>query len=160
MPDNDWKALAKKPEEWASLRYDDPRLDAFAHEVEDRYGLPRGVVEALKNAGERTPNEDGHWASSPKGAKGLMQFMDQTRQAFDHNPQDPFESIDAAGRYMAETVERYDGDVMAAIADYNGGPAQGKPVREGKKPPAEETQSYLERIRGYMKKKYGGQGEQ
>lgn len=152
----DWRDLAKRPEEWATLQYDDPRLDEFAHEVEDRYGLPRGVVEALKNAGERTPNKEGKWASSPKGAKGVMQFMDPTRQAFGHNPQDPFESIDAAGRYMAEAIPRYNGNVLAAVADYNGGPRQARPVLEGRTPPAAETQAYLQRIKQYMDGKYGG----
>ena len=54
----DWKTLATSPQEWGSLRHNDPRLDAFAHEVEDRYGIPRGMLEAIKNAGERTPSKD------------------------------------------------------------------------------------------------------
>lgn len=154
---SNWKALAKDPSQWGSLRYDDPRLDAFARAVEERYGLPPGVVEALKNAGERTPNKNGQWASSPVGAKGVMQFMDATREVFQHDPQNPFESIDAAGRYMAEAIKQYDGNVMAAIADYNGGPRQAKPVAQKKQPPARETQDYLQRIRDYMSRKYGGQ---
>lgn len=153
----DWRKLAQSPEEWADLRYDDPRLDAFAHEVEDRYNLPRGVVEALKNAGERTPSKSsGKPTVSPKGARGIMQFMPDTIKVFKHNTEDPFESIDAAGRYMADVLPRYQGNVLAAIADYNGGPKQAKPVLEGKRPPAQETQLYIERIQQYMEKRYGG----
>ncbi len=159
MADNDWKALAQDKEAWATLKYDDPRLDAFAHEVEDRYKLPRGLVEAIKNAGERTPRgKDGKLAQSPVGAKGLMQFMDATRAKFGHNTDDPFESIDAAGRYMSENLQRYGGNAMAVVADYNGGPNAARAVLKGQAPPAKETRDYLQRIRNYMNKRYGGNG--
>lgn len=152
-----WQALAGAPEEWKHLQHDDPRLDAFAHAVEDRYGLPRGVVEALKNAGERTHQKGGQWAVSPKGAEGVMQFIPSTRKAYQHNPSDPFESIDAAGRYMADLIRQNKGNAMAAIAFYNGGAAAAKAVLAGKPPPALETQKYLEHIKSYMDRRYGGQ---
>lgn len=157
MADNDWRALAADKEAWASTPHNDPRYDAFAHEVEDRYKLPRGVLEAIKNAGERTPTEaSGKPTVSTAGAKGMMQFTDPTRKVYQHDVKDPFESIDAAGRYMADVLPRYNGNVMAAIADYNGGPRQAKPVLEGRTPPAKETQKYLERVREYMNQNYGG----
>lgn len=153
----DWKALAADKEAWATTPHNDPRYDAFAHEVEDRYGLPRGVLEAIKNAGERTPTAaSGKPTVSTAGAKGMMQFTDPTRKVYQHDVNDPFESIDAAGRYMADVIPRYGGNVMAAVADYNGGPRQGGPVLQGKDPPAKETQDYLMRVREYMNKTYGG----
>jgi soluble lytic murein transglycosylase-like protein len=85
-----------------------------------------------------------------------MQFMDSTRAKYQHNTDDPFESIDAAGRYLSDTLKQYKGNAMAAIADYNGGPRQAKPVMEGQTPPAAETQEYLKRVRAYMNKNYGG----
>jgi soluble lytic murein transglycosylase-like protein len=158
MAGPDWRALAGDKEAWATTPHNDPRYDAFAHEVEDRYKLPRGVLEAIKNAGERTPTEaSGKPTVSSAGAKGMMQFIDTTRKVFAHDPSDPFESIDAAGRYMADTLPRYNGNVMAAIADYNGGPRQGRAVIQGQAPPAKETQSYLQRVRTYMDKRYGGE---
>jgi soluble lytic murein transglycosylase-like protein len=154
----DWKALASDSSQWDSLSYDDPRLDAFAHEVEQRYNLPSGILEAVKNAGERTPSKaSGRPTVSSAGARGLMQFTAPALEAFQHNVDDPFESIDAAGRYMAEVLPRYNNNAMAAIADYNGGPRQAKPVMEGKAPPAAETQQYLQRVKAYMSKKYGGE---
>ncbi len=33
-----WKELVKNKAEWKKLQYNDPRLDAFALEVENRYG--------------------------------------------------------------------------------------------------------------------------
>jgi hypothetical protein len=152
----DWKALAKNPSEWTSLKYNDPRLDAFANEVEKKYGLPTGIVEALKNAGERTPSQDsGQPTISNKGAKGVMQFIDSTRKAYEHDVNDPFASIDAAGRYVKDLMNQYK-NPMAAIAAYNGGNAAGKAVLQGKSPPAKETQDYLSRIKSYMSSKYGG----
>ena len=154
-----WQDLAKDPSQWGSLKYDDPRLDEFAHAVEQRYNLPPGILEAIKNAGERTPNQDGQWATSPAGARGLMQFTPSAQKAFEHDVNDPFESIDAAGRYIAEALPRYQGNAMAAIADYNGGPRQARAVVLGQQPPAAETQEYLKRVRSYMSRKYGGQEE-
>jgi soluble lytic murein transglycosylase-like protein len=86
-----------------------------------------------------------------------MQFIDSTRAKYQHDFNDPFESIDAAGRYMADVMKQYKGNAMAAIADYNGGPRQGKPVLAGQDPPAAETQKYLQRVRQYMEKHYGGE---
>lgn len=153
---SDWRKLAQNKEEWATVTHDDPRLDDFAHEVEARYGLPFGVVEALKNAGERTPRAATGWAESPKGAQGVMQFMPGTRATYQHNVDDPFESIDAAGRYMQDLLKQYDGNAMAAIAHYNGGYKAGRAVAGGKKAPFAETRGYLQRISQYMDKKYGG----
>lgn len=157
----DWKALVKNKEEWKSLKYDDKRLDAFAQEVEKRYGLPPNMLVALKNAGERTnPGQVSH-----KGAKGIMQFMPKESKQFAHDVNDPFASIDAAGRYMKALVEEntrrfenlYGKEVMkphkiyrAAIANYNGGPTQASLVLQGKDPDKEETKNYLSRIMDYL----------
>lgn len=151
-----WKELAKNPASWGSLKHDDPRLDEFAHEVESRYGLPKGMLEAIKNAGERTPSKDsGRATVSSAGAKGLMQFVDKTRKHYAHNVDDPFESLDAAGRLMADNLRQYK-NPMAAIAAYNGGDVPAKEVLAGKKPSYKETRTYLERVKTYMDKQYGG----
>lgn len=146
---SEYADLVKNPKEWASVQYDDPRLDAFATDVEKRYNLPTGMIVALKNAGERTNIGQ----VSPKGAKGVMQFMDDTRKAYPHDVNDPFDSIDASGRYMADLVKQYKNPI-AAIAAYNGGGAAAKAVLAGKQPPAEETRSYISRIREYLDSKY------
>ena len=153
----DWRDLMKRPEEWGTLQYNDPRLDAFAEEIEDRYDLPPGVLVALKNAGERTPTENGQWKSSPVGAQGIMQFMPDTMQLqggkFKHDPQNPFESILAAGRYMQHTLKyQYRGDVSKAIADYNGGPRAAQGLTTGRL--NEETTNYLMRVRDFLTGEY------
>lgn len=163
----DWTELYDNPDQWTTLQYNDPRLDAFAEAVEDKYGLPPGILVALKNAGERTPNPDGRWKSSPKGAQGLMQFMPDTMRLqngkFQHDPNNPFESLTAAGRYIQHTLKyQYDGDVARAIADYNGGPDAVKALENGTMGTRndegdiifEETTNYLRRVRGYITRNY------
>jgi len=151
----DWKSLAKDKKAWKSLTYDDPRLDAFAQEVEKRYNLPKGIVLAIKNAGERTnPGQ-----VSPKGAQGIMQFMPDTMKLqkgkFKHDTSNPFASIDAAGKYLQHTLQnQYKGNALAAVADYNGGPEAGKAVMQKKEPPATETKEYISRVKEYLNSKF------
>lgn len=146
VPKNSWQALTKDPEQYGKLRYDDPRLDEFASVVEQRYDLPPGLIVAVKNAGERSQSNQ----VSPKGAKGVMQFIDSTRKAYEHDPTNPFASIDAAGRYFKDLMVKYKGNVKAAVTEYNGGVRQAKAVMNGGEPTANETAAYLKRIKEYM----------
>ncbi len=151
----DWTELVQMPpEELAKVKYNDPRLDAFANAVERRYGLPEGLVEAVKNAGERSQTGQ----TSNKGAKGVMQFIDLTRKAYEHDVNDPLASIDAAGQYFKDLIGRYN-HPMAAIAAYNGGTAAGKKYLAGQELPSKETTNYINRIRTYMESKYGTGGK-
>lgn len=153
VPDSTgWGKLAKTPEEWKTVTYDDPRLDEFTSVVEQRYGLPAGLLLAVKNAGERSNS----WQVSPAGAKGVMQFIDSTRKAYQHDYSNPFASIDASGQYFKDLMERYNGNVRAALTEYNGGTRQAKRVMAGGDPTAEETQNYLKNIKNYMSKQFGG----
>lgn len=146
-----WKELLDlSPEELSQVKYNDPRLDAFANTVEQRYSLPQGMVEAVKNAGERSQTSQ----TSPKGAKGVMQFIDSTRRAYEHDVNDPLASIDAAGRYLKDLVDRF-GHPMAAIAAYNGGTSAGKKYLASKDAGNGETSAYVTRIKKYMETKYG-----
>ena len=145
-----WKELVNMPaKELEKVPYNDPRLDAFAEAVEQRYGLPAGLIEAVKNAGERTQTTQ----VSNKGAKGVMQFIDATRESYPHDYKNPLASIDASGQYFSDLLKQYKGNVKAAVAAYNGGTAAGKAVLAGKEPPAEETRNYWSRLQTYMKDK-------
>lgn len=151
---HDWKSLVDTPEEWPKLSWKDPRLTAFAAVVEERYGLPTGVINALKYAEATPAQSSGRSTVSHAKARGIMQFTDSTRKLqggrFDHDVNDPFQSIDMAGQFMVELMKENKGNVRAAVAGYNGGPRQAKPVREGKDPPTAETQSYLKAMEDFM----------
>jgi hypothetical protein len=135
-----------------ALKYDDPRLDAYTVAAAQREGIPPEALLAIKNVGEKS----GPTAVSPKGAKGVMQFMDETWTAYGKgDPHDPAASIDAGARYMKDLIKQYDGDVRAAIAHYNGGGKAGKAVKEGRAAPAAETRKYLQRTDAYMAEHVG-----
>lgn len=135
-----------------ALKYDDPRLDAYAVTAAQREGIPPEALLAIKNVGEKS----GPQAVSPKGAKGVMQFMDDTWAAYGKgDPRDPVASIDAGARFMKDLIKQYDGNVRAAIAHYNGGNKAGKAVMEGRTPPAAETSRYLERTDNYLAERAG-----
>ena len=135
-----------------ALKYDDPRLDAYAVTAAQREGIPPEALLAIKNVGEKS----GPQAVSPKGAKGVMQFMDDTWSAYGKgDPRDPVASIDAGARFMKDLIKQYDGNVRAAIAHYNGGNKAGKAVMEGRTPPAAETSRYLERTDNYLAERAG-----
>lgn len=135
-----------------ALKYDDARLDAYAVTAAQREGIPPEALLAIKNVGERSAPA----AVSPKGAKGVMQFMDDTWAAYGKgDPRDPTASIDAGARYMKDLIKQYDGDVRAAIAHYNGGGKAGKAVHEGKAAPAKETRDYLDRTDTFIAERSG-----
>lgn len=136
-----------------ALRYDDARLDAYAVTAAQRAGVPPDVLLAAKNAGERSSSSA---ATSPVGAKGIMQFMDATWAQYGKgNVRDPVASIDAGAAYLADLGKQYGGDWRAALAHYNGGTLAGKAVQAGKAPPAAETRAYLERTDKFIAERQG-----
>lgn len=129
------------------LRFDAPELNEFAASIEQKYSLPGGLINALKNAGEKS----GSTAVSPAGARGVMQFMPENLKKYGvTDASDPAQIIDAAGRYLRDTMKQYDGNVDAVIADYNGGPRQARRVLNGEAPAAAETRAYLARVKEYL----------
>ena len=92
-------------------------------------------------------------AISRRNARGLMQLLPETAARLGvKNVFDPKENIDAGTRYLRELLQRYDNDIVLALAAYNAGPER---VEEfGRVPPFRETQSYVRRVkRAYDEKK-------
>lgn len=92
-------------------------------------------------------------ARSPKGAQGLMQLMPQTASQLGvQNAFDPQANVEAGTRYLRELLERYDFDLVKALAAYNAGPH--RIDQYGGVPPYYETKAYVARIvRDFNKKK-------
>jgi hypothetical protein len=92
-------------------------------------------------------------AVSPKGAQGLMQLMPQTASALGvRNAFDAQANIEGGTRYLRELLERYDFDLIKALAAYNAGPERVE--QYGGVPPYYETKAYVARIvRDFNKKK-------
>jgi soluble lytic murein transglycosylase-like protein len=92
-------------------------------------------------------------AVSPKGAQGLMQLMPQTASELGvRNAFDPRANVEGGARYLRELLERYDFDLVKALAAYNAGPQRVE--QYGGMPPYYETKVYVARIvRDFNKKK-------
>jgi hypothetical protein len=92
-------------------------------------------------------------AVSPKGAQGLMQLMPQTASQLGvHNAFDPQANIEAGTHYLRELLERYNFDLIKALAAYNAGPQRVEQYNGV--PPYYETKAYVARIvRDFNKKK-------
>jgi len=98
-------------------------------------------------------------AVSPKGAAGLMQLMPATAESL--GVKDSFnaaENIQGGTQYLRMLVERYNGDVVKALAAYNAGP--GKVDRYRGIPPYAETQRYVRRVITRFNKEKLEQSEQ
>ena len=92
-------------------------------------------------------------AVSPKGAQGLMQLMPQTASELGvRNAFDPRANVEGGTRYLRELLERYNFDIVKALAAYNAGPQRVE--QYGGVPPYYETKVYVARIvRDFNKKK-------
>jgi soluble lytic murein transglycosylase-like protein len=92
-------------------------------------------------------------AISPKGAQGLMQLMPQTASQLGvHNAFDPQANVEAGTRYLRELLERYNFDLVKALAAYNAGPQ--RIDQYNGVPPYYETKAYVARIvRDFNQKK-------
>lgn len=130
-----------------ALPYNHASLDAYATTVAQQNGVPPAFLLFIKNAGERSNSNQ----VSEKGAKGVMQFIDDTWTAYGKgaDPTDPVASINAAGLYARDLLNRYNGNVRAAAAEYNGGVSQAKRVMAGLEPNKPETAAYVKRLDNY-----------
>ncbi|HWX92436.1 MAG TPA: lytic transglycosylase domain-containing protein [Terriglobales bacterium] len=145
-------ALATTPGPSAALQ---PRLnipDAVS-QASERYRLDPDLLNSVIRA------ESGFnpHAVSRKGAQGLMQLMPETASKLGvPNAFDPGANVDGGTRYLRELLERYNFDLVKALAAYNAGP---KRVEQyGGVPPYYETRAYVASIvRDFNRKKLAQQ---
>lgn len=92
-------------------------------------------------------------ALSHKGAQGLMQLMPGTASQLGvPNAFDPEANVEGGAKYLRELLERYNFDLVKALAAYNAGPHRVEQF--GGVPPYYETRAYVARVvRDFNKKK-------
>jgi soluble lytic murein transglycosylase-like protein len=84
-------------------------------------------------------------AISPKGARGLMQLMPSTASELGVNDVfDPEANVTGGSHYLRELLERYNFDLVKALAAYNAGPERVEQYQGV--PPFRETHAYVARI--------------
>ena len=83
-------------------------------------------------------------AVSPRGAIGLMQLMPETARALRVDPADLYANALGGASYLRSMLDRYDGDIVKALAAYNAGP--GKVDHYRGIPPYPETKAYVANI--------------
>jgi soluble lytic murein transglycosylase-like protein len=124
-------------------------LTTLVNEASGRYRLDPDLVNSVIKA-ESAFNAR---AVSPKGARGLMQLMPGTASQLGvPNAFDPEANVEGGTKYLRELLERYNFDLVKALAAYNAGPQRVE--RFGGVPPYYETRTYVARIvRDFNKKK-------
>jgi soluble lytic murein transglycosylase-like protein len=124
-------------------------LNEVINAISDRHHIDPDLINSVIHA------ESGFnpRAVSPKGAQGLMQLMPQTAlQLGVSNPFDPRSNVEGGTRYLSELLQRYNFDLIKALAAYNAGPQRVQQYRGV--PPYYETRAYIARIvRDFNRKK-------
>jgi soluble lytic murein transglycosylase-like protein len=124
-------------------------LSAVVNEASGRYRLDPDLVNSVIKA----ESDFQVRAVSPKGAQGLMQLMPGTASQLGvSNAFDPQANVEGGTRYLRELLERYNFDLVKALAAYNAGPQRVEQF--GGVPPYYETRAYVARIvKDFNKKK-------
>lgn len=106
-----------------------------------RKGVDPLLVAAIVQA-ESSFRED---VVSHRGAVGLMQVMPRTAAQFGiADVRDPVRNLEAGMCYLAHLLERYDHDLVLALAAYNAGP--GRVRRFDGVPPYPDTRDFIEKV--------------
>lgn len=126
-----------------------PDLNQLINSASAAYHLDPDLVNSVIHAESGFNSR----AVSPKGAQGLMQLMPGTANRLGvANAFDPQTNVGGGSRYLRELLERYNFDLIKALAAYNAGPQRVEQYRGV--PPYHETRAYVARIvREYNRKK-------
>ncbi len=118
-------------------------IETVSAEIGSAYNveIPVNLVKSIiKQESGFNPN-----AVSHAGAQGLMQLMPATAKSLGvYNSMNPYQNVRGGIKYIAQLLNRFEGNLQKALAGYNAGPEA--VARYGGIPPYKETQNYVQSI--------------
>ncbi|MEO6835483.1 MAG: lytic transglycosylase domain-containing protein [Candidatus Tumulicola sp.] len=105
------------------------------------WGVDPSLIEAI------VANESGFdpRATSPAGARGLMQLMPATAAGLGvTDAYDPAQNVAGGTRYVRALLDRFGGNAELAVAAYNAGP--GAVEKYSGVPPYDQTRNYVRNV--------------
>lgn len=124
------------------------RFQPLVEQVSQETGVPVGLGLAViqaESAGDPL-------ARSRAGAGGLMQLMPGTAAGLGvQNRFNPEQNVRGGMGYLAEMLQKYNGNVAHALAAYNAGPGAFDNYLAGKQELPAETKQYVSRVMGLLR---------
>ena len=118
----------------------------------DTIASNHGVDPALVRAVMKTESNFDRWATSPKGARGLMQLIPATARRFGvRDSFDPEQNVEGGVRYLKFLLAKFKGNLDLSLAAYNAG--ENLVEKLGRIPAIPETANYVRKIRAIYAKK-------